>query len=129
MTAQQIFDKVCEHLAKQGCRAVLENGVACEYRMPDGRMCAVGVLIPKRVSSRLLIGTSDALIEDHSDVLPKYFQTHRDLLRQLQVTHDTAERKGIEGGRRIAADLRGVAKDFYIDPAKAALLETVDWKG
>lgn len=45
MTEQEIFDKVAEHLQKQGHRALNEDGV-CVYRGKNGTKCAVGALIP-----------------------------------------------------------------------------------
>ncbi len=44
MTKQETFDKVVNHLRKQGRRAT--RGPSCAYRSLDGAMCAAGCLIP-----------------------------------------------------------------------------------
>lgn len=45
MTPQDIFDRVCDHLAEQKGRAIAGDGF-CQYRAPNGLKCAVGALIP-----------------------------------------------------------------------------------
>ena len=45
MTAQEVFDKVVNHLRTQGKRAIDAEGY-CVYRAPDGCKCAAGCLIP-----------------------------------------------------------------------------------
>ena len=44
LTHQEVFDKVVEHLYRQGKPA--KKGNDCVYRAKDGTMCAVGCLIP-----------------------------------------------------------------------------------
>ena len=44
MDRQAVFNKVVQHLRKQGSRAMDEDG--CCYRAPNGKMCAIGCLIP-----------------------------------------------------------------------------------
>lgn len=44
LTQQQIYDRVCEHLLKQGSQSVRLHG-GCAYRGTDNKMCAVGCLI------------------------------------------------------------------------------------
>lgn len=48
MNQQEVFDTVATHLFTQRARAVLDEpgDDACRYRAPDGKRCAVGVLIP-----------------------------------------------------------------------------------
>jgi hypothetical protein len=87
--AQTIFDTVVAHLRKQGCKSEDENG--CLYRTPDGLSCAVGALIPKEAYSPAMENRSlNKLLE--SKLLPLDFQDeftkHRDLLIELQDTHD-----------------------------------------
>jgi len=45
MKAQEAFDKVVKFAAKQGKRAMDEEGW-CRYRAPDGTCCFVGARIP-----------------------------------------------------------------------------------
>jgi hypothetical protein len=45
MTRQEIFDKVAKHLLTQNSKAV-DADSRCQYKMPDGRRCAIGCLIP-----------------------------------------------------------------------------------
>ena len=49
MNDQQAFDKMVTHLFTQKEPAMDDNGYnACFYRMPCGKMCAVGALIPDK---------------------------------------------------------------------------------
>lgn len=47
MTNQEAFDKMIVHLKNQGWeQSLVNNNGDCAYRSSDGKMCAVGVLIP-----------------------------------------------------------------------------------
>ena len=46
---QETFDKVARHLLKQNDQARARNSTTCMYRALDGKMCAVGCLIPDGV--------------------------------------------------------------------------------
>lgn len=46
MTNQEAFDKVYQHLLKQGEESLSEDGGMCMYRGVDGKSCAIGCLIP-----------------------------------------------------------------------------------
>lgn len=51
LTAQQIFDRVADHLAKQGVAAYRRDAAgirSCVYKNDQGQMCAVGCLIPEQ---------------------------------------------------------------------------------
>lgn len=45
-TKQEIFDRVAVHLRAQGMAARREVYPQCAYRLPDGRRCAIGALLP-----------------------------------------------------------------------------------
>lgn len=57
LTAQQIFDKVAEHLLKQNDRCMSAKSV-CSYSGDNGLKCAVGVLIPDELYDRSMEGQS-----------------------------------------------------------------------
>jgi len=46
MTRQEMFDTAAKHLLTQRTRSVSEDGNYCNYRGPQGRMCAIGPMIP-----------------------------------------------------------------------------------
>lgn len=102
MNEQEIFDKVVNHIRKQGHPAV-ENGT-CAYRTEDGSMCAVGCLITDEVYSvygskieGYDVGTSlvlEALDKSGIDVLKAGTGTGIfGLLRCLQAAHDSEPSK------------------------------------
>jgi len=89
---QEVFNKIVTHLRKQGKRSVNEYN-KCVYRGLDGRMCAVGCLIPDEnykkgfdKSGGVNIG---GLFFDGAfvgtGILPK---KHLDLLISMQRVHD-----------------------------------------
>lgn len=91
MTNQEIFDKAALHLLTQNARAEDANGT-CEYRAADGKMCAVGALIPD--------GDYDETIEGETVTSkPKYFlkigftEENLPVLKDLQYIHDETEVK------------------------------------
>ncbi len=50
MNTQEAFNKICDHLMTQNSKAVSIQG-DCRYRGEDGKMCAIGCLIPDDVYS------------------------------------------------------------------------------
>lgn len=90
MTRQEVFNKVAKHLLKQGEPAL--GAMGCRYLTDDGKKCAVGCLIPKRLYSVRMEG----MAANHSvvsSVLTRVFK-HKisakmdSLLGSLQGVHD-----------------------------------------
>ena len=97
MNKQEIFDTVVTHLRKQGKRAssIHPNGdTGCMYRTSDGLKCAAGCLIPDEDYNLEFEGFA---IDDHSAALVvryfsnKFGSAERDLIGELQTTHDFSE--------------------------------------
>lgn len=91
---QEIFDKVYTHLEQQGGASALETG-ACLYRSEDGKMCAVGCLIPDDKYDPKFEGEPvDELIYAPDGWKPEWFtgDKHSDdivsFLWKLQEAHD-----------------------------------------
>lgn len=87
MNNQEVFDQVVRHLRKQGCQS-RENGM-CQYRGPEGRKCAAGILIPDSKYRPELegfrvgdCGISDIFLAQNINL---------EFLSELQYTHDTFE--------------------------------------
>jgi hypothetical protein len=97
MSAQEIFDKVVEHLAKQGKRAriaVSPGDFRCKYRTPDGLKCAVGVLIPDELyDPEMDSGIVDILYILKQGKFPQLnlLIRHMYLLAALQSIHDNED--------------------------------------
>ena len=118
ITAQEIFNKVCIHLVKQGAPSFVKinsmsNITRCVYKNKEnGRMCAIGCLIPDNIY--------DEKFEDDWDVKAlaqgvlglEFYQGNEDLLYDLQRVHDVLNFPETEGKFhvRIKNDLREVAK-------------------
>ncbi len=92
MDAQQIFDRVARHLAKQGRQSMTSLGgdKICAYRGRAGLKCAAGVLIRDREYQRRMEGNNVRDL-DADDLLPKRLRPHLDLLMDLQAAHDDAD--------------------------------------
>lgn len=103
MEAQQIFDTVAIHLAKQGHRAVVPgstygftgdtaDAMYCVYRAPNGDKCAFGELIPDAEYVPSLEKVMASTIFNYSgDVaLPcvEALRPNKDLVVALQSVHD-----------------------------------------
>ncbi len=104
LTLQRIFDKVTNHMRKQGERCVVQddNGSKCQYRAEKkvkGRIkvqfCAAGCLIPKRDYSPAFEGYSVSP-HNHNEKISKYFHKRfngnikkLELIQALQNVHDS----------------------------------------
>jgi hypothetical protein len=95
MEAQEIFDTVVRHLARQGRPSLKfdpQTGKpsGCVYRGPDKTMCAVGVLLHDDEYRPIfdLDGLSVFILFDRG-YLPKRLHPHYSLLDDLQQAHDT----------------------------------------
>ena len=108
LTEQQAFDIVSVHLLQQNARSCLltPNGEHCLYRGPEGRKCAVGILIPDEAynpewdhyipfrglyDTEVLDSEGDSPSAEglvRASVFPEHLTT---LLMDLQKIHDQAE--------------------------------------
>ena len=91
MTQQEMFDTAAKHLLTQRTRSV-KNDNYCMYRSPQGRMCAIGPMIPDEKYSQDMEGLGvgscvvwDAMGLDSDD--PDNLKT---LACKLQDIHDTS---------------------------------------
>lgn len=89
MTNQEIFDTVAQHLLTQNSRAI-DTGGLCSYRAPDGKKCAVGILIPDNSYKPHFEGFSVSALISHN-LLPDFSTEQSTLLFSLQRIHDTAQ--------------------------------------
>lgn len=94
MTAQEIFDKVFEHLVSQGRRSVRDMSHFCQYRLvlDSGEVlkCAVGCLIPDELYDPDMEGlTVTQLFRDYPQIMQKAgIDNFLELLKRLQSVHD-----------------------------------------
>lgn len=111
MTAQQVYDTVCAHLAAQARRSLVErmglgpwgdtgSDTTCMYRSPDGLRCAIGCLIPDseyhpEMERRGVGGIRPMVVphngrapELHAPVTRSLITRHHELLARLQIAHD-----------------------------------------
>lgn len=107
MTLQETFDFVANHLLRQGCRSMLEEDlesgvmITCAYRGSEGRMCAVGCLIPDDLYTIDMEG-SGVSSKGYFSLLFRFDQVN--LLSALQNKHDY--------DKMDLKNLQEVAKDY-----------------
>ena len=90
-TLQHVFDAVATHLLSQPGPAMSSTGT-CRYRAPDGRMCAVGCLIPDDRYDPGIEGYTVFENQNVWDALPPHIHEIRNvhsLLSDLQSVHDS----------------------------------------
>ena len=101
-TSQELFDYITTFLFKQG-KPAMSKDKNCRYRAPEGRMCAVGCILPDSIYHRkmenktvhqLLIfarnnGDTFPITEDGKAYF-KALEPHLNLLDALQSAHDHA---------------------------------------
>lgn len=108
---QEIFDGVCAQLAKQGGPSMafiktkydLDGSTACAYRGANGRMCALGVLIPDEeynpkhegegaqsvlaeLDKSFISPSGDTVFTEESNVI----EQRKRFINNIQSAHDTA---------------------------------------
>jgi len=89
MTDQEIFDKVVNHLRKQGAQATNNDG-ECLYRAPNGRKCAFGCLMTDEEYKSEWEGViSNEIIK--TELSLNRFLPHTYLIHELQYIHDEVE--------------------------------------
>lgn len=103
--AQEIFDFVVTHLAKQGCRSV---GTYCLYRGPNKTMCAFGCLIPDNLYQFQMEKNRVRQLFNEYTELKDLYGDYEYLLVQLQDAHDTKF-------NNIVANLQFIAKKFDLN--------------
>jgi hypothetical protein len=85
---------VAKHLFTQGCRSVEldeDTDTACLYRGPEGRMCAVGVLIPDELyNTDMEFQNAVYLVGKVGSPFPEWMKANENLLQSLQISHDRA---------------------------------------
>lgn len=101
---QAQFDKVVEHLARQGVKS--RSGSNCLYRHPEGLMCAVGCLIPDELYQVNMEGMSSGRVLSEFKFLKDIIDS--ELASSLQTVHDYYDPS--EWGYNLAE----VAKDYDI---------------
>lgn len=112
-SAQEVFDHVARHLLTQLERSTVsntDNAFGCKYRLKDGSatlMCAAGSLIADNEYDQDMEDQDWEMLVDHERVP----DAHRDLIQELQETHD----KWLV--REWADRLRKVAERFDLSPA------------
>ena|SRR5579872_749343 len=103
LTPQSIFDKVCDHLMKQGKKSIYQNtdGFSCAYRGNDDTKCAVGCLIPDELYNKEMEGSTVWTLVHHglhyegaapiNEWIKANLADHQELLSELQAIHDGYE--------------------------------------
>lgn len=107
MSLQQLYDDICSHLDRQGCKATHEDCVGvpggCRYRDVLGRRCAIGGIIPDEEYMTSMEGEVVGGLLEHHPSLLEYFLEHyslkestgeaEGLLLGAQEVHDQADVK------------------------------------
>lgn len=120
MTSQEVFDKVVEHLRKQGCKAISKVMGGCFFRTEDNLRCSIGCLIEANEYDPRMEGyVLFDLLAMHMDFVPaslkERLEPHKALLNRMMQIHDFV---GVELWE---AAFKGAAKEFnltYTPPEK-----------
>lgn len=117
-TNQEIFDRVCAHLAQQGRKSKRLSSGGCVYRADDGARCAVGCLLPDDAPFADLDNLDDTSIRTLMRNGLISADPPVDLLAKLQEAHD--ENETVRGLRNHLVD---IAFQFSLVPDAAEQIE------
>lgn len=103
MNKQEIYDKVYNHLLKQGCAAI--EDCYCRYRTSSGNMCAIGCMIPDEMYDSKMEGDDIRMVLENFENVSNFFKVESSddvkFLKELQRAHDfELDVYGIEGWKR-----------------------------
>jgi len=87
---QEAFDISANHLLTQGEPSYMDGSTSlCAYRGENGKMCAIGALIPDdEYQEEMEYKSVDDLFDDYEEALPSINQLDRGFLATLQRIHD-----------------------------------------
>jgi len=112
-SAQDVFNRVINHLVSQGQKSVSVDGL-CLYRSPSGASCAVGCLISEDDYSPSMEGADVGFVVREYKSL-QWLRKFEDLLDDLQDLHDVDcnwDNQGLSSGGleqiQLIADIRGL---------------------
>lgn len=83
---RETIEYIAQHLAKQNMIAMGVDGV-CQYRGPNGSMCAIGCLLTNEQIAQYDVVTEDS-VEDFATDLLDTIALPPNLLQQIQHYHD-----------------------------------------
>lgn len=93
MTAQEIFNKVAQHLITQNAKALNVLGVCTYLDSSSGRKCAIGCLIPDGHRAQAYNSGVTSMLYRNPDlrdaILPEDIKECYEFLFQLQAIHDS----------------------------------------
>lgn len=112
MKRQEIFEMVAKHLFQQKERSM--DG-KCLYRGPNGKKCAIGILIPDEKYDPDMEGKCSYQLKEYEyDLDPAIFNTENTaFLDQLQRAHDL--RSNWNSAENMRKALQSIANDFLLD--------------
>lgn len=102
MNMQEIFDTVVAHLRSMDSGRAINSAGHCVYLAPDGKKCAVGVLIPDGHPAQRAQGSARRLLDEHPDLVDLWGLATADvhlvveLLGDLQEVHDRDGNWGVD---------------------------------
>jgi len=100
-SAQDVFNRVINHLVSQGQKSVSVDGL-CLYRSPSGASCAVGCLISEDDYSPSMEGADVGFVVREYKSL-QWLRKFEELLDDLQDLHDLDcnwDNQGLSSGGR-----------------------------
>lgn len=111
-TKQETFDTIVAHLRKQNARST--SGFGCKYRGPNGRKCAVGILIPDDKYKQDMEQCNCDIV--HIATLLEQLGHDVPLCRDMQTVHDHFNIPDWESHFRVIAEKHNIT---YTEPANA----------
>jgi hypothetical protein len=111
--AQEIFDKVYEHLKTQGKPCIGQFGRQCRYISGNMR-CAVGALMTEAEASAADRFGDGVYTLRNAGLLPAGSADHIRLLAELQEAHDAGVPKGTKWWEVVKLRLQKVAMDYNL---------------
>ncbi len=121
MTYQEIFDRVCEHLADQG-QPALDNQGECRYRNDKGQMCAIGCLLDDSEYDPKMEGELVRVLFDKFPHISKKFTgININFLRELQEIHDKMVDVSV-----LKDELKYLSRRYALDNSKIDLI--IKWE-
>lgn len=115
MNKQEIFEKVCRHLATQNARSVGDSG-DCAYRGENGTMCAVGCLISDECYNESLEGYTVCRSDVNEALYRSGVELDEDIYRTLEALQELHDGQNYYVNNNIVYDrLYNIAVTYQLE--------------
>lgn len=122
MTAQELFNQAYLGVLAQDGPSRLPSSSMCAYRGPEGRKCALGLIITDEEYSPAMEGWGAYRLDDRG-LLPERLRPHLPLLARMQDAHDSySDHTDDQFRQDFQQEMKEIADDFQLEVPETSVV-------